>query len=91
MPGAARRLARDWLLIAPELSLIAAELNAVLARRLWPRSLTGELLEADEQALRDSAHAAQSDPRQHISVTLGHRAGVLNGRNAGEERSDDDA
>ena len=34
----------SWLLLASELILIAAELNVVLARRLWPRSLTGELL-----------------------------------------------
>ena len=47
----------SWLLIASELILIAAELNVVLARRLWPRSLTGELVEADRQVLRDSAHS----------------------------------
>jgi len=33
-----------WLLIASELILLAAELNVVLARRLSPRSLSGELL-----------------------------------------------
>ena len=63
----------SWLLIASELILIAAELNVVLARRLWPRSLTGELLEADKQALRASAHAAQLDPRQQITVTFEQR------------------
>src|SRR5450755_4484563 len=47
----------SWLLIASELIRIAAELNVVLARRLWPRSLTGELVEADRQVLRDSAHS----------------------------------
>ena len=31
----------SWLLIASELILIAAELKVVLARRLWPRSLSG--------------------------------------------------
>ena len=59
-----------WLLIASELTLIAAELNVVLARKLWPRSLTGELLTADKHALRASAHAAQLDTRQHITVTF---------------------
>ena len=63
----------SWLLIASELILIAAELNVVLARRLWPRSLTGELLEADKHALRASAHAAQLDPRQQITVTFEQR------------------
>jgi membrane protein len=80
----------SWLLIASELILIAAELNVVLARRLWPRSLTGELPEADRQALRDSAHAAQLDPRRHIAVRFDQRAGAPSGREAGEERSDED-
>jgi len=60
----------SWLLIASELILIAAELNVVVARRLWPRSLTGELLDTDKQALRASAYAAQLDPRQQINVTF---------------------
>jgi YihY family inner membrane protein len=59
-----------WLLLAAELVLIAAELNVVLARRLWPRSLTGDLLEADRHALRDAAEAAQLDRRQHITVSF---------------------
>ncbi|MGZ6563349.1 MAG: YihY/virulence factor BrkB family protein [Solirubrobacteraceae bacterium] len=80
----------SWLLIASELILIAAELNVVLARRLWPRSLTGALLEADKQALRDSAHAAQLDPRQHIAVKFGHCNGEPNSGKTGEKRSDQD-
>ena len=67
----------SWLLIASELILIAAELDVVLARRLWPRSLTGELLEADKHALRASAFAAQLDPRQHITVTFQQRGDLL--------------
>ena len=63
----------SWLLIASELILIAAEFNVVLARRLWPRSLSGELLEADKHALRASARAAQLDPRQQITVTFDQR------------------
>jgi membrane protein len=80
----------SWLLIASELILIAAELNVVLARRLWPRSLTGELVEADRQVLRDSAQAAQLDSRQHIAVRFGQRGSPPTGRKASEERSDDD-
>jgi hypothetical protein len=52
----------SWLLIASGLILIAAELNVVLDRRLWPRSLTGDRFETDRQALRDSARAAHSIP-----------------------------
>jgi membrane protein len=81
----------SWLLIAAELILIAAELNVVLARRLWPRSLTGELLEADKQALRASARAAQLDPRQHIAVRFEPRDRPANARTAQGERPDEDS
>jgi len=77
----------SWLLIASQLILLAAELNVVLARRLWPRSLTGELLDADKQALRDSAQATQVDPRQQIAVSFDQRGGLPNGREPSEERS----
>jgi membrane protein len=80
----------SWLLIASELILIAAELNVVIARRLWPRSLTGDLLEADKRALGDSARAAQLDRRQHITVRFDQRAGRSNGREPGEERPGED-
>ena len=74
-----------WLLIAAELILIAAELNVVLARGLWPRSLTGELLEADRTALRAVAQASQLDPRQNIAVRFEDSKGTPNTR---EERAD---
>jgi membrane protein len=80
-----------WLLIAAELVLIAAELNVVLAHRLWPRSLTGDLLEADKQALGDSARLVQADPRQHIRVSFGQPEGMLDEREPGEDRSEDDS
>jgi membrane protein len=77
----------SWLLIASELILIAAELNVVLTRRLWPRSLTGELLEADKRTLRDSAHAAQLDPRQNITVSFEQVSAGRQQRRADEERN----
>ncbi len=59
-----------WLLIAAEITLMAAEVNVVLARKLWPRSLTGDLRPADERTMRDSAEAAQRDRREDIRVTF---------------------
>jgi len=59
-----------WLLIAAEITLMAAEVNVVLARKLWPRSLAGDLRPADEQTMRDAGEAAQRDRRQHIKVTF---------------------
>jgi YihY family inner membrane protein len=73
-----------WLLLSAELVLIAAELNVVLAHKLWPRSLTGELTAADKQVLRDSAHAAQQDPRQQIAVTFSQDADPGSERDGGE-------
>jgi membrane protein len=80
----------SWLLIAAELILIAAELNVVLARRLWPRSLTGELLEADKQALRCLAQTAQLDFRQDIAVRFRQPGKPPNQRKAGRDQRPDD-
>ncbi len=59
-----------WLLIAAEITLMAAELNVVLARRLWPRSLGGELRAADERTMREAAQSERRDRRQRITVTF---------------------
>jgi len=59
-----------WLLIAAEITLIAAEVNVVLAQELWPRSLAGALMPADERTLRESAEAQQRDLRERITVAF---------------------
>jgi membrane protein len=79
------------LLIAAEVFLIAAELNVVCSRRLWPRSLTGDLLEADKRALRAVAYASRLDPRQNIAVRFEHRDGPPSGPNAREEQAGDES
>jgi membrane protein len=60
----------SWLFLGAQVTLIAAEVNVVLARRLWPRALAGPLGPPDQRALRDAAKAEQSDPRQRIGVTF---------------------
>jgi uncharacterized membrane protein/uncharacterized BrkB/YihY/UPF0761 family membrane protein len=60
----------SWFLLLSHLMLIAAELNVVLHRRLWPRSLVGTLTPADRLALERSARAAQRDERQRIAVSF---------------------
>ncbi len=72
-----------WLLIAAQITLMAAEVNVVLVRGLWPRSLTGVLRPADERAMRASAQADRRDRRQHIAVTFDRPA--LRGDEFGEE------
>ena len=58
----------SWFWLFAHLVLLAAEVNVVLRRRLWPRSLTGELEAADRSALRRTAKAMRQDERQEIVV-----------------------
>jgi membrane protein len=60
----------SWLWLAAQLSLVAGEVNVVLAQRLWPRSLFGGLAAADERAMRRAAEAEQRDRRQQIVVSF---------------------
>jgi uncharacterized BrkB/YihY/UPF0761 family membrane protein len=58
-----------YLLLLAKITLYSAELNPVLARRLWPRALpTRPPTEADDQTLRDLAHAERRRPDQRIGV-----------------------
>ena len=61
----------SWFFLLAQLVLLAAEVNVVLQRRLWPRSLTGELTRADRLALRRAAKATRRDERQTIAVRFG--------------------
>jgi membrane protein len=58
----------SWFWLAAHLVLIAVAVNVVRHRRLWPRSLAGELTPADRVALQKSAEAARQDRRQEIAV-----------------------
>ena len=60
----------SWLYLGAQLTLIAAEINVVRARRLWPRSIAGSLRTADRRALADAAEAERCDRREHIEVTF---------------------
>jgi hypothetical protein len=46
---------------------MAAELNVVRARRLWPRSLFGVETREDERVLSALARSQARDEGQHIS------------------------
>jgi len=58
----------SWFLLLAYLLLLAAELNVVLDRRLWPRSLSGPLEPADRAALERHAEAARRDSREQIVI-----------------------
>ena len=58
-----------FLLLLAKLTLYAAELNPVLARRLWPRALPMcPPTPADDEMLRDLAHEQRRRPDQRIGV-----------------------
>ena len=60
----------SWFWLGSHLLLVAAEVNVVRLRRLWPRSLTGELEPADRLAMRRYAGAVRRDRRQLVSVSF---------------------
>jgi YihY family inner membrane protein len=65
----------SWLYLAATVTLYAAELNAVRARRLWPRSLAPPPLgRADEQVLEDLAKQEERRPEQRVEVSFGAEA-----------------
>jgi membrane protein len=58
----------SWFWLWSHLLLLAAEVNVVLRRRLWPRSLSGDLAPADRTALRLNAAGVRQDLRERIQV-----------------------
>jgi uncharacterized BrkB/YihY/UPF0761 family membrane protein len=65
-----------FLLLLAKISMYAAELNPVLARKLYPRALpmTDDLTEADRRVLGDLVHAERRREDQAIGVGFGDRA-----------------
>jgi membrane protein len=62
-----------WLHLGAQITLYAAEINVVLTRELWPRSLFGPPeAPADKRALRALAKVEERSPQEHIDVEFGH-------------------
>jgi uncharacterized BrkB/YihY/UPF0761 family membrane protein len=58
-----------WLYLGAQVTLLAAEINVVRARRLWPRSFFSDpLLEADKRALTSSAEVEERLHEQNVEV-----------------------
>jgi YihY family inner membrane protein len=63
-----------WIYLAVEITVYSAEINVVLARRLWPRSIVQPpLTEADRASMALQALQNQQRPEQHIEVTFDDR------------------
>jgi uncharacterized BrkB/YihY/UPF0761 family membrane protein len=59
----------SWLYLTAQMLLYAAEINVVLARRLWPRSLLQPPLTGpDKQVLTALAETEERLAEQHIEV-----------------------
>jgi YihY family inner membrane protein len=60
-----------WIYLGSEISVYAAEINSVLARRMWPRSLVHPpLTPADRLSLSLRSAATREQPGQHVEVTF---------------------
>jgi membrane protein len=57
-----------WLHLGAQATMYAAELNVVVVRRLWPRSLFGAALPGDERARRALAKIEERTEEEQIEV-----------------------
>jgi YihY family inner membrane protein len=57
-----------WLHLGAQATMYSAEVNVVLARRLWPRSLFGAALPGDERARRALAKIEERTEEEQIEV-----------------------
>jgi YihY family inner membrane protein len=63
-----------WIYLAVEVTVYSAEINVVLARRLWPRSIVQPpLTEADRASMALQALQNQRRPEQQVEVTFNDR------------------
>jgi YihY family inner membrane protein len=60
-----------WLYLGAQVTVLAAEVNVVRARRLWPRSFFSDhLLEADRRALTSSAEVEERVEEENVEVSF---------------------
>ncbi|MFI4993685.1 MAG: YihY/virulence factor BrkB family protein [Solirubrobacterales bacterium] len=60
-----------WLYLGGQVTLLAAEINVVRARALWPRSFFSEpLLDADKRALISSAETEERVQEENVEVNF---------------------
>ena len=63
-----------WIYLAVQVTVYSAEINVVLSRRLWPRSIVQPpLTEADRASMALQALQNQRRPEQHVEVTFHDR------------------
>jgi uncharacterized BrkB/YihY/UPF0761 family membrane protein len=73
-----------WVYLIAELTVYSAELNVVLARKLWPRAMVQPpLTDADRRSMAAQAEQNQRRPEQHVDVSF---EGEAHDRREGEEQ-----
>lgn len=66
-----------WIYIGAQVTLLAAEVNVVKKRRLWPRAIVQPpLTNADARALASYVRQEERRPEQHVHVRIDDRAFV---------------
>jgi uncharacterized BrkB/YihY/UPF0761 family membrane protein len=61
-----------WIYLGVQLTVYSAEVNVVINRRLWPRSIVQPpLTRADRQSLASQAEQNQRRPDQRVEVSFG--------------------
>jgi YihY family inner membrane protein len=64
-----------WLYLGGQITLLAAEINVVRARRLWPRSFFNDpLLDADKRALTSQAEVEERIDEENVEVEFEEQA-----------------
>ena len=64
-----------WISLAAQVFLLAAEINVVRARRLWPRSfIAPPLAEEDREVLASQAEEERAQPEERVEVEFEERA-----------------
>ncbi len=76
-----------WIYLGTQLTVYAAEVNVVLHRRLWPRSLRPPLTDADRKVLNQKVLEQRSRGDQHVSVHFETEPGASG--TSGETRPED--
>lgn len=62
----------SWIFLVAQVTVLSAEVNVVLARRLWPRSLLGEpVTRSDRDSLAAQAHEQTMATTMSVDVSFG--------------------
>jgi YihY family inner membrane protein len=62
-----------WLYLVARVAAYAIEIDVVLTKKLWPRSISGRLTEADKKVLASLVDTEKRDRNQNIRTTIAEK------------------